>query len=109
MVVTPPAAAALLGQDRPFTATPWFWSDQYDRKLQMAGLSEGADQAVLRGRLDEGPFSVFQYRAGRLVAVDSVNAAKDHLTARKLLEAGVSPTPEQAADLGFNLAGLLAG
>jgi len=103
------AAAALLGQERPFTATPWFWSDQYDRKLQMARLSEGADQAVLRGSLDEGPFSVFQYRAGRLVAVDSVNAAKDHLTARKLLDAGVSPTPEQAADLGFNLAGLLAG
>lgn len=103
------AAAALLGQERPFTATPWFWSDQYDRKLQMAGLSEGADLSVLRGSLEEGPFSVFQYRAGRLVAVDSVNAAKDHLTARKLLDAGVSPTPEQAADVGFNLAGLLAG
>lgn len=101
------AAAALLGQERPFTATPWFWSDQYDRKLQMAGLSEGADQSVLRGSLDDGPFSVFQYRAGRLVAVDSVNAAKDHLTARKLLDAGISPTPEQAADVGFNLAGLL--
>ena len=102
------AVAALLGLERPFTASPWFWSDQYDRKLQMAGLSEGADQSVLRGKLDDGPFSVFQYRAGRLVAVDSVNAAKDHLTARKLLDAGVSPTPEQAADPGFNLASLLA-
>ena len=63
---------------------------------------------MLRGRLDDdSPFSVFQYRGGRLLAVDSVNAAKDHLTARKLLDAGVSPTPEQAADPGFNLASLL--
>ena len=101
------AAAALLGQQRPFTATPWFWSDQYDKKLQMAGLSEGADQWVLRGQLEAGAFSVYHYRASRLLAVDSVNSAKDHLTARKLLDAGVSPTPEQAADLGLDLGSLL--
>ncbi|MBI5255483.1 MAG: FAD-dependent oxidoreductase [Burkholderiales bacterium] len=101
------AAAALLGVERPFAGTPWFWSDQYDRKLQMAGLSTGADQWALRGTLGAASFSVYHYRAGRLIAVDSVNAPKDHLTARKLLDAGVSPAPEQAGDEGFALASLL--
>jgi 3-phenylpropionate/trans-cinnamate dioxygenase ferredoxin reductase subunit len=101
------AAAALLGQERPFVATPWFWSDQYDKKLQMAGLSAGAEQWVVRGAPDSGSFSVFHYRDGRLIAVDSVNAGKDHLLARKLLETGVSPAPAQAADSTFDLAGLL--
>ncbi|MEN9475102.1 MAG: hypothetical protein RIS48_1824 [Pseudomonadota bacterium] len=101
------AAAALLGQERPFTATPWFWSDQYDKKLQMAGLSGGADQWAVRGDMASASFSIYHFRAGKLIAVDSVNAAKDHLQARKLLDAGVSPTPEQAADLGFDLGSLL--
>lgn len=101
------AAAALLGQDRPFTATPWFWSDQYDKKLQMAGLSMGADTWAVRGDMASGSFSVYHFQGQRLLAVDSVNAAKDHLQARKLLDAGVSPTPEQAGDAGFDLGGLL--
>ena len=101
------AAAALLGQERPFTATPWFWSDQYDKKLQMAGLSGGADAWAIRGNMSGDmagtSFSIYHFRAGKLIAVDSVNAAKDHLQARKLLDAGLSPSPEQAADLGFDL------
>jgi NADPH-dependent 2,4-dienoyl-CoA reductase/sulfur reductase-like enzyme len=101
------AAAALLGQDRPFTATPWFWSDQFDRKLQMAGLSMGADAWAVRGDMAGGGFSVYHFQGERLLAVDSVNAAKDHLQARKLLDAGVSPTPAQAADLSFDLGSLL--
>ena len=101
------AAAALLGQERPFTATPWFWSDQYDKKLQMAGLSTGADQWAVRGDLGSGSFSVYHFQGERLLAVDSVNASKDHLQARKLLDAGVSPTPEQAADPTFDLTSLL--
>lgn len=102
------AAATLLGQDRPFTATPWFWSDQYDRKLQMAGLSAGADQAVLRGDSAAASFSVWHFAGDRLVAVDTVNASKEHLLARKLLDAGRSPTPAQAADTAFDLASLAA-
>jgi 3-phenylpropionate/trans-cinnamate dioxygenase ferredoxin reductase component len=102
------AAAALLGQDRPFTATPWFWSDQYDKKLQMAGLSTGADQWAVRGDMAAGHFSVYHFKAGHLLAVDSVNSAKDHLQARKLLDAGVSPTPEQAGDTAFDLGSLVA-
>ncbi len=101
------AAAALLGQDRPFNATPWFWSDQYDRKLQMAGLSTGADAWAVRGDMAGGSFSVYHFQGDRLLAVDSVNAAKDHLQARKLLDAGVSPTPWQAGDVSFDLGGLL--
>ena len=101
------AAAALLGQERPFTATPWFWSDQYDKKLQMAGLSGGAEQWAVRGDMTGTSFSIYHFRADKLIAVDSVNAAKDHLQARKLLDAGISPTPEQAADLGFDLGSLL--
>lgn len=101
------AAAALLGQERPFTDTPWFWSDQFDKKLQMAGLSAGADAWTLRGPLDGPSFSVYHYRSGKLIAVDSVNAPMDHVLARKLLDGGVSPAPEQAADPGFKLGGLL--
>lgn len=101
------AAAALLGQDRPFTATPWFWSDQYDKKLQMAGLSMDADTWAVRGDMASGSFSVYHFQGQRLLAVDSVNAAKDHLQARKLLDAGVSPTPGQAGDAGFDLGSLL--
>jgi len=105
------AAAALLGIDKPFSATPWFWSDQYDHKLQMAGLSMGADQWAVRGEMrpagdSAASFSVYHFRGDQLLAVDSVNASKDHLQARKLLDAGVSPTPAQAADAGFDLAGL---
>lgn len=101
------AAAALLGQERPFAGTPWFWSDQHGLKLQMAGLSTGADAWALRGSMDSAPFSVWHYRAGRLVAVDSVNDAKHHLLARKLLDAGVTPTAAQIRDPGTDLATLL--
>lgn len=103
------AAAALLGQERPFTATPWFWSDQYDKKLQMAGLSVGADQHVLRGDVASGAFSLFHYKGGQLIAIDNVNTPKDHLLVRKLMDAGVSPTPQQAGDVAFDLNSLLPG
>jgi len=97
------AAAALMGQERPFTATPWFWSDQYDTKLQIAGLSTGADEWVVRGDMaadvSASSFSVFHFRQGVLLAVDSVNAGKDHLQARKLLDAHVSPARDRVADL----------
>ena len=102
------AAAALLGQPRPFAGPPWFWSDQYDRKLQMAGLSAGADASVLRGSMDGGAFTLFHLQGDRLVAADSVNAAKDHLAVRKLLDAGVSPTRAQLADPAVDLAALAA-
>jgi 3-phenylpropionate/trans-cinnamate dioxygenase ferredoxin reductase component len=101
------AASALLGRARPFTAAPWFWSDQYDVRLQMAGLSAGHDKIVVRGATAERRFSVLYFRGETLIAVDSVNRAPDHIAARRLLDAGRSPSFAQASDEGFALASLL--
>jgi 3-phenylpropionate/trans-cinnamate dioxygenase ferredoxin reductase subunit len=101
------AAAALVGKTRPFTAAPWFWSDQYDVRLQMAGLSSGHDKIVVRGDRTARRFSVFYFRGETLVAVDTVNRAPDHIAARKLLDAGRSPSFTQAGDEAFALAQLL--
>lgn len=86
---------------------PWFWSDQYDVKLQMAGLFSGFDQSVVRGDMASGKFSVLYFRNEQLLAVHSVNKPADHVQARKLLAAGVSPTLQQAADEAFKLNSLL--
>jgi 3-phenylpropionate/trans-cinnamate dioxygenase ferredoxin reductase subunit len=101
------AAATLLGRERPFVAAPWFWSDQYDVKLQMVGLSLGYDQVVTRGDLQKPAFSAFYFRAGRLIAVDSLSRVQDHMQSKRLLDHGLSPTPEQAADPQFELQSLL--
>lgn len=107
------AAASLLGLERPFTATPWFWSDQHDCKLQIAGMAAGADACVVRGEVSSPVpgvttpgFSLYHFSAGKLVAVESVNAPKDHLLARKLLDSGKTPTAAQARDATCDLATL---
>lgn len=100
------AAAALLIKERPFTANPWFWSDQYDIKLQMVGLSTGHDRVVLRGDPGAQKFSAFYYRSEKLIAVDSINRPEDHLPARKLLDLGISPSIEQAGNPDFTLSTL---
>ncbi len=100
-------AARLAGRGAPYAKVPWFWSDQGANRLQIAGVSEAGDSAVLRGDRDAGKFSVFRFRAGGLAAVESVNSAADHMAARKLLAAGAPITPEQAADTGLKLATLL--
>lgn len=101
------AAAALLGKERAFTAAPWFWSDQYDVKLQMVGLTAGFDQVATRGDPADKKFSAFYYRGEKLIAVDSLNQPAEHMLARKLLAQGLSPTPVQVADAGFALNSLL--
>ena len=101
------AAAALMGREKPFRVSPWFWSDQYDIKLQMVGLSAGYDDVVCRGDLAKPAFSAYYFRAGRLIAVDSLSRVSEHMQARKLLDAGVSPTRAQVADESFDLGGLL--
>ncbi|MBQ8106820.1 MAG: FAD-dependent oxidoreductase [Afipia sp.] len=100
------AAHALLGVDKPSLGAPWFWSDQYDMKLQIAGLSRGADTHVLRGDMESHSFSIYHFRETRLVAVDSINAARDHMIARDLIGRQISPTAQQACDTAFNLAKL---
>lgn len=101
------AAAALVGRQRRFRATPWFWSDQYEVKLQMVGLSHGYDQVVTRGDLLKPAFSAFYFRAGRLIAVDSLSRIHDHMQAKRLLDHGLSPTPAQVLDPNFDLQSLL--
>ena len=101
------AAAALLGRQRPFSAAPWFWSDQYDLKLQMVGLSQGYDEIVTRGNPEQAAFSAYYLRGGKLIAVDSLSRIADHMNARKLLDRGITPTPAQIADAAFDLGSLL--
>lgn len=76
------AARAICGVPRAYDALPWFWSNQYDLKLQTAGLSQGHDRVVVRGRPADRSFSVVYLRDGRIVAVDCVNAVKDYVQAR---------------------------
>jgi 3-phenylpropionate/trans-cinnamate dioxygenase ferredoxin reductase subunit len=97
------AAATILGRDEPYDEVPWFWSDQYEVKLQMVGISFGHDQQAVRGDPAGGRFSVFYFRDRRLIAIDSVNRPSDHMAGRKLLAAGTGLTPAQAADEGFDL------
>ena len=96
-------ARAIAGHPAPYGAVPWFWTDQYDIHLQMAGLPAGFDQLVTRGKPEDRKFSVFYFRKGKLIAVDSVNRPAEHLTARKLIGARTKLSPEQAADEGFDL------
>ena len=96
-------AANIAGKPAPHDKVPWFWSDQGDLKLQIAGITAGHDAAVLRGDPDSGHFSVFCYRGGRLIGVESVNQAADHVVARRLLAGEPKLKLEQAADLSYDL------
>lgn len=101
------AATAMLGHERPFNAAPWFWSDQYDVKLQMAGLTAGFDQVATRGDPTTNKFSAYYFKGEKLIAVDSLNHPGDHMLARKFFDKGISPTVEQATDSAFDLNSLL--
>ncbi|MBN3931854.1 FAD-dependent oxidoreductase [Streptomyces verrucosisporus] len=96
-------AADILGETGPYTALPWFWSEQYGLRLQMAGLTAGHDEAVVAGDPDAGRFSVFCFRAGRLTGVESVNRPADHGISRRLLASGTDLTPRDVARPGFDL------
>jgi 3-phenylpropionate/trans-cinnamate dioxygenase ferredoxin reductase subunit len=97
------AGATLAGKQAPYDAVPWFWSDQYDIKLQMAGLSARHDALAVRGSMEEGRFSICYLHGGRLTAMDSINRPADHMLARKLIAARAALAPEQAADPSFDL------
>ena len=100
-------AVAIVGRAENYRAVPWFWTDQFDIKLQMAGLSGGYGQVVMRGEPESRKFSVFYFRNGRLAAIDSVNRPGDHLAGRKLIGAGTTLTAEQAADPSVDLKALI--
>ena len=101
-------AARLTGDDKVYDGHPWFWSDQGDDKLQIAGLTTGYDRVVVRGDPAQKAFSAFCYRAGKLVGIESVNRAGDHMFGRRLLPMDRSIEPEQAADHSFDLKRALA-
>ena len=92
------AAADLLGIEARHERVPWFWSDQYEHKMVIVGLSQGHDQVVLRGDPASGAFSCCYLRSGELLAIDTTNVAKDHLAARKLIPTRLRPDPSRLAD-----------
>ena len=96
-------AARLMGKPAPYTALPWFWTDQGDLRLQIAGLSDGHDRTVQLGSAESKQLAVLCFRQGRLVAVETANRTADHMAARKLLARATPLTPEQAAEPGFEL------
>jgi 3-phenylpropionate/trans-cinnamate dioxygenase ferredoxin reductase subunit len=101
-------AARLTGDDKPYDGQPWFWSDQGDDKLQIAGLTTGYDQVVMRGDPARKAFSAFCYRAGKLVGIESVNRAGDHMFGRRFLGLERQLAPEKAADSSYDLKAALA-
>lgn len=97
-------AARLMGKPAPYAAVPWFWSDQRDLKLQIAGLSIGADETIVVGNPDERRMSVLCFRRDKLIAVESVNRGADHVAARKIFSRGTPPlTPAEASRPDFDL------
>ena len=99
-------ALRLVGKPAPYDALAWFWSDQGDLKMQIAGLSHGVDRWVLRGDPDALNFSAFGFRNGRLAVVESVNRTADHAAARRIIGMGKPMNPEDAANLAFDLRAL---
>lgn len=97
------AAATLMGEDAVYTTVPWFWSDQADLKLQIAGLSTGYDQVVVRGEPLSEKFAVLYYRAGRLIAADCVNQPAEFLQIKRALAKGRTIEPAAAADTSVPL------
>jgi len=101
-------AKRIAGHAEDYAAVPWFWSDQRDLKLQMVGLTGGADHFVVRGDPAGRAFSVFCFAGERLLGIESVNRAADHMFGRRLLAAGESITPQEAGDPSFDLKGRLS-
>jgi 3-phenylpropionate/trans-cinnamate dioxygenase ferredoxin reductase component len=92
------AARTILGHEVEYDAVPWFWSNQYDLKLQTVGLSIGHDATILRGDPANRSFSLVYLRAGRVIALDCVNMVKDYVAGRRLVSEGAAPDPARIAD-----------
>ncbi len=100
-------AKAICGDEKPYHAFPWFWSNQYDLRLQTAGINLGYDQTVVRGDPETRSFSVVYLREGRVLALDCVNMVKDYVQGRKLVEAKATPDVADLADASKPLKELL--
>ncbi|MDG1352512.1 MAG: FAD-dependent oxidoreductase [Sulfitobacter sp.] len=99
-------AENLMGAEKEYLAKPWFWSDQYDVKLQIAGLNTGYDRVVTRGAAP-GPVSFWYYRGETLLAVDAANDPRGYMIGKRLIEGGKSPAPALIADPDTDMKALL--
>jgi 3-phenylpropionate/trans-cinnamate dioxygenase ferredoxin reductase subunit len=99
-------ARVLAGEAVTYTALPWFWSDQYDCKLQIVGLNQGHNQTVVRPGANASSMSVWYYRDAELLAIDSMNEPKSYAFGRKIIEAGKHPTAAQVVDPATDLKAL---
>ncbi len=102
------AAAAILGKPRPAEDCPWFWSDQYDLKLQIAGLSQDYDEIVVRGDPKDRKFAAFYLRNGTLIAVDAVNSPPEFLASKKLIMSGAKLAPGVLGDTSVSMKDIAA-
>jgi 3-phenylpropionate/trans-cinnamate dioxygenase ferredoxin reductase subunit len=102
------AALAITGTPQPYGAVPWFWSDQYDLKLQTVGLSRGHDAVLVRGDPADRSFSVIYLKDGRVIALDCINAARDFVQGRKLVAERTLANPSKLADSSIALKDLAA-
>jgi 3-phenylpropionate/trans-cinnamate dioxygenase ferredoxin reductase component len=97
------AVRAIIGNPEPYRAVPWFWSNQYDLRLQTVGLSTGHDDLVLRGDTATRSFSVIYLKGGKVIALDCVNATRDYVQGRKLVVDGLSPDKAALAETSVPL------
>ena len=93
----------MLGRQEPTLEVPWFWSDQFDLKLQTAGLWTGADAQIIRGDAQSRAFAVFYLKEGRVIAVDAVNSAPEYVVGRKLIAAKAEVAPAELADKSISM------
>lgn len=101
-------AKSIMGELTPYHAVPWFWSNQYDLRLQTVGLSVGYDATVVRGEPETRSFSVVYLKQGKVIALDCVNATKDYVQGRAFVVEGLGPTHDQLADTTVTLKELAA-
>jgi len=96
------AAATLCGKLKPYNQIPWFWSDQYDLKLQIVGLSDAPEQIIIRGDFADRSFAAFHMKGDLLIAVDAVNSAREFMLSKKLITQGARLEPEILADTSID-------
>jgi 3-phenylpropionate/trans-cinnamate dioxygenase ferredoxin reductase subunit len=101
------AVKHMLGRPEPYEAIPWFWSNQYDLRLQTVGISTGHDRAIVRGSTESRSFSIIYLREGRVIALDCVNATKDYVQGRKLILDGPQVDPAFLSDVSKPLKELI--
>ncbi|MEL6649046.1 MAG: oxidoreductase C-terminal domain-containing protein, partial [Pseudomonadota bacterium] len=100
-------AENIMGADKTYVPQPWFWSDQYDIKLQISGLNTGYDHVITRPDGKGKGMSFWYFKGDVLLAVDAVNEPRAYMVGKRLIDAGKSPSPDQIADTGLELKTLL--